>query len=149
MFYIRTIGDPVLRKECDPVTEDTFFLSTVWSIFDQMVDIMRRTPGAVGLAANQIGISRQFFVYDHKNKLDIMINPEIVEKSDKIVTQPEQCLSLPTGTPILVPRHDWIIVRGLDYYGEEKMFRAKGFVARLFQHEMDHLHGKLISDYDK
>ncbi len=145
MWQIRTLGDPVLRKICDPVTEETFFMSSVWSLFDEMALLMTQCHG-VGLAANQIGVSRRFFIYDYKDKINLIINPEIVAHSSKLVYMKEGCLSV-VDQAVEVPRWEWVVIGGQDYYGEDIECRATGFMARIFQHEIDHLDGKLIIDY--
>jgi peptide deformylase len=144
MFYIRSIGDPALRVECEPVTEETFFRSSVWSIFDEMALLLIQCRG-VGLAANQVGVLRRFFIYDYKDKIDIIINPEIVAKSPKTTIATEGCLSIPDGL-YKVERPRWVVLQGENYYGQKIELRAKGFFARVIQHEMDHLDGKMICD---
>lgn len=145
MFYIRTVGDPALRSVCEPVTKETFFQSSVWSVFDEMALLMMQSNG-VGLAANQVGVLRRFFIYDYKDKIDIIVNPVIIQKSEKIIWAEEGCLSIP-GETHRVPRAQWVVLRGENYYGDKIEMRARGFFSRIVQHEMDHLNGVLISDY--
>lgn len=104
----------------------------------------------VGLAANQVGENLQIFVIDKKlaeeNKVtDAFINPKITEYSKEQDEMEEGCLSLPEYF-ISVPRAKKIKVKALDENGKKIRFKAKGFLARVLQHETDHLNGLLIKD---
>lgn len=90
--------------------------------------------GGCGLAAPQVDYSLRLFVTYWG---DVFVNPVITEHSDNTTTALEGCLSLP-GVSVAVPRYDWIKVHGRLYYD---------IAARIIQHEMDHLDGKLITDY--
>ena len=104
----------------------------------------------VGLAANQVGENLQVFVIDKKlaeeNKVtDAFINPEISEYSREKDEIEEGCLSLPDYF-VTVPRSKKIKIKALDENGKKVRFKAKGFLARVLQHETDHLNGLLIKD---
>ena len=109
---------------------------------------------AVGLAAPQIGINKQIFVvellYDdgEKGPEFAMINPKIIYASKETNTMEEGCLSIPK-TYAEVERHKRIVVEFLDEMGRKKKIKASGLLARIFQHEIDHLHGKLTIDSAK
>ena len=104
----------------------------------------------VGLAANQVGENLQVFVIDKKlaeeNKVPVaFINPEISEYSREKDEIEEGCLSLPDYF-VTVPRSKKIKIKALDENGKKVRFKAKGFLARVLQHETDHLNGLLIKD---
>lgn len=104
----------------------------------------------VGLAANQVGENLQVFVIDKKlaeeNKVpDVFINPEISEYSQEQDELEEGCLSIP-GYFVAIPRAKKIKIKALDENGKKVRFKAKGFLARVLQHETDHLNGLLIKD---
>ena len=104
----------------------------------------------VGLAANQVGENLQIFVIDQKlateNKVsDAFINPEISEYSWEKDEIEEGCLSIPEYF-VVVPRSKKVKIKALDENGKKIRFKAKGFLARVLQHETDHLNGFLIKD---
>lgn len=104
----------------------------------------------IGLAANQVDKNLQIFVIDknlaEENKVpDAFINPEISEYSREKDELEEGCLSIPEYF-VLVPRSKKIKIKALDENGKKIRFKAKGFLARVLQHEMDHLNGLLIKD---
>ncbi len=141
MFKVRLYGDPVLRKvakEIEPTSLTPEFMS-------EMSETMYVEDG-VGLAAPQIGISERFFIYDIGEKLNVVINPEILERSDEKELGEEGCLSLPEIFD-KVPRSVFIEVEYFDQHGEKYTKKLEGYEARVFQHEFDHLNGKLFIDY--
>jgi peptide deformylase len=101
---------------------------------------LRKTRGGVGLAANQVGDTRRWFV---SQTFKTVINPEILEKSEETETQEEGCLSKP-GYRRMVKRPAVIRVRWTSGKGTEINRQLKGLPARIFQHELDHLDGKNI-----
>lgn len=141
LLPIRTLGDPVLREECKPVQVfDAWLRRTA----DDMFETMYEAPG-VGLAANQVGIGLRFFVYDDgEGRKGFVANPELsdLDGQDEI---DEGCLSIP-GPYHATPRSLTVRLRGLDLGGTAFELRAEGLLARIFQHETDHLHGKLYID---
>jgi len=137
---IRTIGDPVLKSKCQPVQEIDESLER---LIDNMAETMYDAPG-VGLAAPQIGVNKQVIVYDVGEGLQVILNPEIINRGPEEESA-EGCLSVP-GHERIVKRAGWIRVRGLDRRGEKIEKEFTGFPARVLQHEIDHLQGRLIVD---
>ena len=140
-MLIRLYGDPVLRKvakEIDPTSLKDEFIK-------EMANTMYVEDG-VGLAAPQIGISERFFLYDIGEKLRLIINPQILEMSPEKEKGEEGCLSIPDIFEE-VPRSLKIRVKYYDNFGKEYMRELEGYEARVFQHEFDHLNGKLFIDY--
>ena len=113
-------------------------------LLDEMAATMYANSG-IGLAAPQIGISRQFAVIDVGNGLIKMINPRIIRKIG-CDTMEEGCLSLPLGFQVKVKRSKEIEVEFIDDKGEKVSMKADGILAKAVQHEVDHLIGILIID---
>ena len=138
IFPIRTFGDPVLRIAADPVSE---FSSALERLIDDMLETMYDAPG-VGLAAPQIGVSKQIFVADVGDGPFVMANPEIVETSGSWSFD-EGCLSVPERFwPIKRP--DFARARGLDRDGAVLEVEGDELLGRVLQHEIDHLNGMLL-----
>ena len=135
---IRTYGDPVLRQATREVEEID---GGVASLVAQMIETMYAAPG-VGLAANQVGVSRRLFVYDAGDGPITVINPRLVESEGEF-TYTEGCLSVP-GHAWDITRPDRVHVIGLDLDGNELSLEASEFEGRIFQHELDHLDGILL-----
>jgi len=138
---IRKYGDPILRKKCQVVEEVG---SAERNLILRMFTIMREHEG-IGLAAPQVGIDRQIIAVDTGEELLDLINPRILERRGES-SLTEGCLSLPE---IFIPvkRPARITVEGVDRYGEKVRMKARGLLARVIQHEVDHLNGILIIDY--
>ncbi len=141
LLEIKTYGDPGLRKRSVTVKEVTLRHRNILS---QMARLMYEGNG-VGLAAPQAGVNEMLIVVDIGNGLYKLINPKITEASGSQVNQ-EGCLSVP-GICIKVKRADKVKVRALDEYGKPVNIEAQGLLACVFQHEIDHLKGKLIVYY--
>ncbi|ABO50231.1 peptide deformylase [Desulforamulus reducens MI-1] len=141
IYKIVEIGDEILREKAKPVKEVT---PNIHKLLDNMADTMYEANG-VGLAAPQIGVSKRVIVVDIGEGLIELINPEIVEVSGHTVTDTEGCLSVPNMIGE-VSRADKLVVKGLNRKGEEVLYRAKDFLARAFQHEIDHLEGIIFVD---
>jgi len=143
MERLRTFGDPVLKSETRDVTE---FGDELRRLTDLMFDIMEREEG-IGLAANQIGIAKKVFVWHNPDTEErfVLVNARIVERSDETVTDSEGCLSVP-GHSMQVPRHERVVVEGQTVTGQPVTVEATGLLARIFQHEIDHLEGHIILD---
>ena len=145
--HIRYIGDPVLRKKAEPVKKVT---AEIRNLIQDMFETMEKEDGA-GLAAPQVGISRQVIVYDvrvdedGKRERRALVNPEIVSYSEKREATEEGCLSLP-GIHVGVERAHGVKVRALDEKGKKVVIEATEMHARVLQHEIDHLHGIFFSD---
>jgi len=139
-YQIRVFGDPVLRKVADEVTDID---GKLVQLADEMLETMYAEPG-IGLAAPQVGVQRRFFVYDTGDDPQAIINPEIVESSGEWVYE-EGCLSVP-GLFWDIVRPKEIHLVGYDLDGNEVSIEADEILARLFQHELDHLDGVLLLD---
>ena len=140
-YSIRVFGDPVLRERASEVTDVT---GALVRLADDMVDTMRAAPG-LGLAAPQVGVQKRLFVYelpDSDEGPKTIINPTITETSGEWEYE-EGCLSVPgLYFPIIRPKE--IHLTGYDLDGNEVSLEADELVARLFQHELDHLDGRLL-----
>jgi peptide deformylase len=112
-----------------------------------MRKIMKAANG-IGLSANQIGLNIKFFTAQVENKFYAVFNPEIEKKSEEVVKMEEGCLSVPNVYGI-VERPEKITLRGYDASGKKIKIKAWGLLARVFQHEVDHLNGILFIDKDK
>jgi len=135
--------DSVLREIAKPVPAVT---SNIRKLIRDMADTMYDANG-VGLAAPQIGISKRVIVldpHDEETGLISLVNPEIIRAEGEQIG-PEGCLSIP-GLNGDVSRKQSITVKGLDEEGNEVVIEAENFVARIFQHEIDHLNGILFTD---
>lgn len=133
--------DPILREKAVEVTK---FNERLSKLLDDMAETMYDAHG-VGLAAPQVGISKRVMVVDVGEELIEMVNPEIIEKSGEQIEPPEGCLSIP-GLLGYVKRANTIRVKGQDRNGNLIEIEAEGFLARAFQHEIDHLDGVLFID---
>lgn len=140
-------GDPVLRERAQEI--DPAEISSLGALIDDMVETMYAEPG-VGLAANQIGVSRRLAVIDltvgeEPDNVHVLINPEIVESEGEQLEE-EGCLSIPDFVE-LVARPERVRVTYLDREGEAKEMWGEGLMARAICHELDHLNGVLFVDY--
>jgi peptide deformylase len=138
---IRTFGDPVLKTKAAPVTEID---GKIARLVDEMFDSLYASDSGVGLAAPQIGVQKQIFVWDLEGDTMAIFNPEIVESSGESVYD-EGCLSIP-GLYVEIVRPKQVLLRGIDIDGNTVEFESDDFEARLFQHELDHLNGVLMFD---
>ncbi len=134
-------GSQVLRQVAYPVE---VFDSDLMLLAGQMLDFMRKN-GGIGLAAPQIGLSRRIIVVGFTNQSICVVNPQITLAGD-CDWMKEGCLSLP-GKIVNIKRYKNIEVQGFDITGKSLSFTASDLLARVFQHEIDHLNGKLICDY--
>ena len=135
--------EPVLKKRALEVKKVS---EADKRLIENMIETMKAS-GGVGLAANQVGISKRIFVFNPSEedwRADAMINPVIIKRRGSEKTE-EGCLSLP-GISAEVRRYKSVLVEGLDIDGRHVRFEAKGLLARLIQHEVDHLDGKLFID---
>ncbi len=150
---IVTLPDPVLRRKARAVTK---FDKELQTLIEDMIETMRDAPG-VGLAAPQVGISERVIVveyYEHEEdeekedkpkKVWALVNPEIVKASAEMVRGVEGCLSIP-GLVGEVERHESLTVKGLNRRGQPMRVKASGWLARIFQHEIDHINGIVFTD---
>lgn len=142
MLNIVTYPDPLLRQISQPVE---IFDDDLNNLLETMQDVMYRDDG-VGLAAPQIGLSRRIIVLDDGNGLINFINPEILSSSNDEEVMEEGCLSLP-DIRVPVRRPGEVVVEGQNESGKKVKYEATGLLARIFQHEIDHLNGILIIDH--
>ena len=158
---IVTLPAPVLRRKAKPVTK---FDKDLQTLIDDMIETMRAEPG-VGLAAPQVNVSQQLIVVEYSEdddddddgeeeredkpkkpkKLYVMINPEVVKASEEKVMGIEGCLSIP-GIQGEVERFESLHLKGLNRHGKPFKLKVKGWMARIFQHEIDHLNGIIFPD---
>ena len=139
-------GDGILLEPARPVDAIT---PEIEQLIDDMIETMYAAPG-VGLAAPQVGMSLRIFVVDLSLGRDpagliVMVNPEFVSRGGMQLEE-EGCLSLP-GFNATVVRPTRAVVKGLDRAGQEYEREGTDLLARAFQHEMDHLDGKLFIDH--
>lgn len=138
---IRTFPDIILKVKTKPIEKIS---ASVRKILDEMVKISQKADAA-GLAANQIGISRNLAVAILENgEFMKLINPRVVESSGK-QKDDEGCLSIP-NVVLEIHRSNKITIEYMDTEGKAQEFTASGFTARVIQHEIDHLNGLLIID---
>jgi peptide deformylase len=142
---IKKYPEKVLLQKALPVDE---FNDDLQNLIDDMIETMYAAPG-IGLAANQVGVSRQVIVVDissmeEKAPLIVLINPEIMFASGESATE-EGCLSVP-GYVTVVKRSDQIKVSALDRAGKPVEVEGTGLLARALQHEIDHINGTLFID---
>lgn len=137
--------NPILKTPCEPI--DPAAEDGLAELVRDMVATMRREEG-VGLAANQVGVTKSILVYDPSEDQDsprAICNPRIVQHSGDLVENEEGCLSFP-GTYFPVPRHSSVIVEAQNIHGKPVRIEADGFHAIVLQHEIDHLNGVVILD---
>ena len=144
---ILTEPNKILREKSLKVNEVDEVLQ---KLMDDMLETMYTAPG-IGLAAIQVGVPKRVIVLDiaqkdgPKNPM-YFVNPEIVERSNNMLTYEEGCLSVP-GQFAEIDRPDKCHIKYLDYFGQPKEIKAEGMLATCIQHEIDHLEGILFIDY--
>ena len=150
---IAQLGDPVLRHVAEPI----YSVQADWVqlLIADLMATLRHSNG-VGIAAPQVAVSRRLIIiashpnnrYPHAPKMapTPMINPQILQRSAKKLKDWEGCLSIP-GIRGLVPRHESVEIAYTDCTGKLQYQHLTGFVARIFQHEFDHLEGKVFLDH--
>lgn len=146
---IVTLPNPVLRRKAHKVTQ---FDKDLQTLARDMLETMRVAPG-VGLAAPQVGISSRLIVVefgdeedeDAPKKVYTLVNPEIVQKSEEKVNGVEACLSIP-GLAGEVNRYERVVIKAQNVQGKPVKVKAEGWLARIFQHEIDHLDGVMFTD---
>ena len=138
---ILTADKPVLHMKAKPVQRVDVAMR---KLLNDMIDTMREAPG-VGLAGPQVGESLRVVVIEFDEKLYKLINPEIVWRSSEVVTDDEGCLSIP-GYIGAVERAVRVRVRAKNEKGKGTTIDAEDWLARIFQHEIDHLDGILFTD---
>lgn len=139
---IAKLGNPVLRKKAKSIDK-------IDQQIKDLADLLTETliqKGAYGIAAPQLGISKSITVIDVDDFFQVLINPEIVKESQKMQSWVEGCLSIP-GVDAEVKRDRKVTVKGVDLQNKLVNISADGLLARVLQHEMDHLNGVLFIDH--
>ena len=163
---IKKYPEPVLRKKAGKIGEITPEIKKLGQ--DMIETILKSEPQGVGLAGPQVGVSKRIIVaqtakgpavfnsrlYDYaianqgsgeRRRAMVLINPEILKKSRQTEIMEEGCLSLP-GILVEIKRAREITIEALDINGKKSKIKAKGILARILQHEIDHLDGVLITN---
>ena len=143
------VPHPTLRKKAAPVSD---FGAGIQQLIDDMIVTLHEESGA-GLAAPQVNVSQQVILVEFGSEEDesipptlyVTINPKITRFSKELVSGAEGCLSIP-GLMGEIERSQEIVVEGRDRHGEPLKMKLRGWVARIFQHEIDHLNGILFTD---
>ncbi|MBD3285750.1 peptide deformylase [candidate division WOR-3 bacterium] len=140
---IKTYGEPVLRQKAEPVAGIT---GEVKKLIEEMKKTMCEAKG-VGLAANQIGIPKSFFIAQlaREDEVRAFFNPNLLPLTDETEKTEEGCLSIP-GIWVEVPRYLKVRLTARDIEGNPVAVDLEGLPARIVQHEIDHLNGVLIID---
>jgi peptide deformylase len=149
ILEIVTLPQTILRHKARKVSD---FGPDFQELVDDMIETMRQAPG-VGLVAPQVGESIRLIVVEYGDedneeippKLYVMANPDITRTSTETLLGTEGCLSIP-GIQGDVERFESLTVKGLNRHGHPMTVKAKGWLARIFQHEIDHLDGVLFVD---
>jgi peptide deformylase len=140
-YQIRMFGDPVLKSKAAPVADID---GKVIRLVDDMFETLGESDNGLALAAPQIGVQKQIFVWDFGDDPKAVFNPEIVESGGEWVYE-EGCLSIP-GLYVEIVRPKAVLLRGVDVDGNPVEWEADELEARMFQHELDHLNGVLMFD---
>lgn len=136
------LGDEHLTERSEPVTE---FDDNLANIVQKMFKVMKLANG-IGLAAPQVGIQKRFFIVQIDDEIErVFVNPQIIETSQEMCTMEEGCLSIPKYYA-KVERAESVVVQFADLNGKIHTIKADGLLARVIQHENDHLNGVLFID---
>ena len=141
ILRIRQFGDPVLRQRAGEIEKVT---DVHRRLAADMMETMRAAPG-VGLAGPQVGVLERIFTWEVEGEGGVFFNPVITKRSRRTFSDVEGCLSLP-GLAYEVDRALKVRVEGLDEHGDPQRIDAEEHLARIFQHEIDHLDGVLFID---
>ena len=146
-LQLRYYGDPVLRKRAAPVPEITY---EEVKLAEDMLNTLYYTEVGIGLAATQVGVLKRFLIVDIREEeedetgLFMLFNPEILNSEGEDIAE-EGCLSIP-DLRADVKRPEKIVVKAIDLQNQSVEFEADGLLARVLQHEIDHLNGILFID---
>ena len=140
---VRKIGDPVLRETSKAVEK---IGKSIPDLVRDMIDTLGDEEG-VGLAAPQIGISKRVIIIRYENEIGTYINPEVEAIGNEMVEDGEGCLSIYSIQGFQVNRFQKVKVRATDLKGKPVKLIAEDLLARIFQHEVDHLNGKMFIDH--
>lgn len=140
-YQIRTYGDPVLKTKAAAVENID---GKVARLVESLFDTLYTSDSGLAIAAPQVGVQRQVFVWDMDDEPMAIINPKIVESRGEWVYE-EGCLSIP-GLYVEMVRPKEVLLRGYTLAGDEVEMEADEVMGRMFQHELDHLDGVLMFD---
>jgi len=155
LLKITRLGHPKIRQGTEPVSSEELHSQTIQRLIDDMVETMRDANG-VGIAAPQVHVSKQIIAIEVSTEnprypnhpavpLMVLLNPMIMNHAETTVEEWEGCLSVPDLRG-LVPRWTRVKISGLDRHGQGVELETEGFFARVIQHEVDHLNGKVFLD---
>ncbi|KXI18639.1 peptide deformylase [Gardnerella vaginalis] len=137
---IRVVPDPVLRTPCDEIREIT---PSIHNLVEDLLETVN-DPGRAGLSANQIGVSLRAFSYNINGRIGYILNP-VIEETRGEQYDDEGCLSVP-GLWYKTRRAQYARVKGIDLNGKTLVLEGEGLMARMLQHECDHLDGHIYLD---
>ncbi len=154
LLSIARLGHPILRQKAKPVSREELLSAEFQNFISDLVETMREYDG-VGLAATQVHVPKQVFVFEVEDNprypgraaipLTVVVNPLLKKLSEQIEEDFEGCLSIP-GLVAKVPRHASLTLKGLTLDGKPLEMELSGFAARVVQHENDHLNGIVYLD---
>ncbi|MFA6512162.1 MAG: peptide deformylase [Patescibacteria group bacterium] len=144
---ITQLGETVLRTTGRKLSKEEILSPSMQQLMDVMIATMHKEDG-IGLAAQQIGESLMLAIVSHMDGDLVVCNPKIIKRSFRKVESEEGCLSI-RGVFGLVKRHKTITVEYVDRMGNPQRMHAEGLLARVFQHETDHLNGIVYADRTK
>ena len=152
LLKVSKLGNPVIRRASEAIPREAITTPDIQKLIQEMVETMHACEG-VGIAAPQVGVSKQLAVIEAKHDarvdkpipLIVLVNPRSTAASKTLIEDWEGCLSV-NDLRGKVPRAEWVDVEALNHKGERIKFRAERFYARVVQHECDHLSGKVFVD---
>lgn len=139
---IKKYPNSVLREKCEEIEKID---EEIKKLIEDMKETLKESNNGLGLAAPQVGVSKRVIVIRTSAGAEGFVNPKILKTSKEVETAEEGCLSFP-GRFLKIKRAKEITVKALNLNGDEMEIKAKGLMARLFQHEIDHLNGILFID---
>jgi len=145
LVTVKSPNKKILKRETPAFDFERHAAEEIRKTVSEMRKTMKLNDG-VGLSANQVGLDWRMFVAEYNKKFYVVFNPVIAKKSDAMEALEEGCLSVPE-TFVEVSRPKSVTLEGNDRSGKKIKIKAFGVLARIFQHETDHLNGKLITDY--
>jgi peptide deformylase len=145
LVTIKSPDKKILRRKAPSFDFAKHSSKEIRDTVSEMRKIMKQNDG-VGLSANQVGLNWRMFIAEYDKKLYVIVNPKITKTSKEVETLEEGCLSVPDKF-IEISRPESIVIEASDQRGKKIKIKAFGILARIFQHETDHLNGKLITDY--
>jgi len=145
LITIKSKNSKILKRQIPDFSFQEHSAQEIKETVFAMRKIMKE-EGGVGLSANQVGLDWRMFIANDNNKFYVIFNPRIIKCSEEKSVLEEGCLSIP-NTTLQISRSEVITLEAEDKKGKKIRIRAFGILARIFQHEIDHLDGRLITDY--